>query len=476
LRDAKFKNSKTIFLGLSHQLLRKSVSDVGRSVLLKYINPFLFAIDVPSYSPTIYSLADHGIDRYLIDPDAVYVVRRLHRAGFSAYIVGGGVRDILLRKKPKDFDIATNATPRQIKQTFSNSRIIGKRFKLAHVFFSGGKIFEVATFRDSSKEEGGQPQSLSSVDDNIYGSEATDALRRDLTINGLYYDPESQTIVDYVGGMNDIRDRVVRIIGDPTTRFIEDPVRILRVIRHAVRSGFKVDSSTEIALRESVRLLETASPIRVFDEMRKDMDSGAFTGVLCSLAHHSVLSVLIPLLIEQCSDTESPFLHMLKDLDERIQNDDSVSYWQFLATMFLGHHPHVVTFQAPLPYQSIQEMREALKGFFSHLAVPRRERESIERVVGVWMSIHPQLFGSCPELHDDELVLGRTAFREFEEVLKMVPPSPHFKTAYLAFKRLSQTSSSSLSNSPRSPLSDDSAPLAKRRRRKKVPTTTERSA
>ena len=173
--------------------------------------------DISALKPEIYSRDEHPISRKDIDPDALKIMYRLIRSGFKAYMVGGGVRDLLLGKKPKDFDITTDATPRRVKALFSNSRIIGRRFKLVHVFFGGGKIIEVSTFRDfSDPPEGGEGEDgevAQLAPDNKYGTEVTDAIRRDITINGLFYDLSTLSVIDYVGGIRDLSDRVIRVIG-----------------------------------------------------------------------------------------------------------------------------------------------------------------------------------------------------------------------------------------------------------------------
>src|SRR5690348_8469631 len=186
-----------------------------------------------------------------IDPDAIKVVRRLRRHQHTAYLVGGCVRDLLLARTPKDFDIATSATPDEIKDLFRNCRIIGRRFRLAHIFF-GSKIIETSTFRANPREaiEGEEEENgeLLIRRDNVFGSAEEDARRRDFTINGLFYDPESGNVIDYVAGLADLEQRVVRTIGDPDIRFREDPVRILRAVKFAARLGFSIEPATYAAM------------------------------------------------------------------------------------------------------------------------------------------------------------------------------------------------------------------------------------
>ena len=182
-----------------------------------------------------------SLDRAAIDPDADRVVRKLTRAGYKAYLVGGCVRDLLVNRTPKDFDVATSATPNEIKATFRNSRIIGRRFRLAHVFF-GSKIIEVSTFRANPRDE--DDHDLLIRRDNVFGSETEDARRRDFTINGLFYDVEREEVIDHVGGLADLEAKLLHTIGDPDIRFQEDPVRMLRAIKFAARLGFGFEPGT----------------------------------------------------------------------------------------------------------------------------------------------------------------------------------------------------------------------------------------
>src|SRR5262245_36386306 len=189
-----------------------------------------------------------ALDRAFIDPDADRVVRRLARHSFKAYLVGGCVRDLLLGRKPKDFDVATSATPNEIRALFRNCRIIGRRFRLAHVFF-GSKIIETSTFRANPRDDDdGDGGDLLIRRDNVFGNETEDARRRDFTINGLFYDVEKEEVIDHVGGLADLDARLIRTIGDPDIRFQEDPIRMLRAIKFAARIDFNLEPATYRAL------------------------------------------------------------------------------------------------------------------------------------------------------------------------------------------------------------------------------------
>ena len=196
-----------------------------------------------------------------LDPDAVRIIRRLVRFDYTAYLVGGCVRDLLLGRAPKDFDIATSATPRQVKRLFSNCRIIGRRFRLAHVYFQNGKIIEVATFRtrdvqadtsDDASEAVDEADDLMIRDDNVFGSPEEDAVRRDFTVNQLFYDVDTGNVLDHADGLGDLRRSLVRTIGDPEVRFKEDPIRILRAIKFAARLDFAIEPTTREALLRRV--------------------------------------------------------------------------------------------------------------------------------------------------------------------------------------------------------------------------------
>lgn len=184
---------------------------------------------------------EHSLSRKLIDADTLKVLYRLHHHGFKAYLVGSCVRDLLLGKVPKDFDVTTDAHPQQIHKLFRNCRLIGRRFRLDHVYFRGGKIIEVSTFRRRGKlaENQNIPQA-----NNSFGTPAEDVYRRDITINGIFYNLANFSLIDYVGGLEDLRQRLIRCIGDPEKKFTSDPVRMLRVIRHAARTGFAIEEKT----------------------------------------------------------------------------------------------------------------------------------------------------------------------------------------------------------------------------------------
>jgi len=250
--------------------------------------------DRPAVVARIIPESEHPIREHLLDREALKVLYRLRDAGFKGYLVGGGVRDLYLGRAPKDFDISTDARPGQLRQMFRNSRTIGRRFRLVQVFFRGNKIIEVSTLRSSSEFDiEGDDAILPS--NNTFGTLEEDAFRRDLTINALFYEIENHTIIDYVGGVDDLDRGVIRMVGDPDRRFTRDPVRMMRAIRHSARTGFTIDAETMAAVQRHRDKLRLCPPSRIRDEVLKDLQSGASRpwAELCMRA--SLWDVLFPL-------------------------------------------------------------------------------------------------------------------------------------------------------------------------------------
>ncbi|NIP16072.1 MAG: polynucleotide adenylyltransferase PcnB [Pseudomonadales bacterium] len=240
--------------------------------------------------------AEHGILRDQVDPDALDVTRRLSDAGYQALLVGGCVRDLLLGAEPKDFDVATDATPEEVRQLFRRSRLVGRRFRIAHVRY-GRKVIEVSTFRRSHAED--EDERRHSVEgvilrDNVYGSLEEDAFRRDFTVNALFYDPETEEILDYVGGLEDLERADLRFIGEAEVRLREDPVRLLRAVRFQAKLNFKLDESIEAALPDAADMLSVIPPARLFDEIAKLMMSGSAAAAWAVIASTPLRAALFP--------------------------------------------------------------------------------------------------------------------------------------------------------------------------------------
>ena len=303
--------------------------------------------------PLVIPRENHPISRKMIDEEALKVLYRLHRHGFLSYLVGGSVRDLLLEKVPKDFDVATNAHPHEINALFKNSRIIGRRFRLVHVFFRGRKVVEVSTFRSRSEFEEIQTEEGEIIRTDSFGTPAEDALRRDMTVNGLFYNIADFSILDYVGGMADLERRVIRTIGDPDERFQQDPVRMIRVIRHAARTGFSIENSTYEAILRHREEIQKCSPSRLRDEFLRDLKEGAAKPSLDLMLRTGLLFSLFPGLERalghrSLSEQRSRefFLSLFDNVDQllktRIQVTESV-----LLALFLTPFLRAVTPQHP---------------------------------------------------------------------------------------------------------------------------------
>jgi poly(A) polymerase len=309
------------------------------SMIKKFIRKILGVKDQrDTTEPVILGPAEHGIDPKLVSPNAVRVTQTLQEAGFQAFVVGGAVRDLLLGVKPKDFDVATDATPEQVKRLFRRAFIIGRRFQIVHVMF-GQELLEVTTFRGNSgsnnapKDEHGRV-----LRDNNFGPQHEDAARRDFTINAMYYDPATQSVLDYHGGIEDIRAKVLRIIGQPEARYREDPVRMLRVVRFAAKLQFTIEPDTRAPIPVMAPLIDNVPAARVFDEMLKLLMSGHALACLKELRdaglHHGLLP-LLDVVLEQPIGMKFVTL-ALESTDNRVKAGKGVSPG-FLFASLLWH-------------------------------------------------------------------------------------------------------------------------------------------
>lgn len=282
--------------------------------------------------------AQHHVSKTDISANALLVMNKLAHAGFDAYLVGGSVRDLLLRKTPKDFDIVTNALPQEIKKLFKNARIIGRRFKLVHIVFYR-EIIEVSTYRGHHVEnaEINKNERGMLIRDNVYGTLNEDAFRRDFTINSLYYDFETKSIVDLTGGFPDIHNKTIRMIGDPVERFQEDPVRILRAIRFAAKLHFNLDEQITNAIKELSHLIKPVSTARLFDEIVKLYQCGNACLAHELLAHYDIFSHFFPQTasIYNTHKLMPEFIRIaLENTDARIRDNKPVTP-AFLFAVFL---------------------------------------------------------------------------------------------------------------------------------------------
>lgn len=281
-------------------------------------------------APTVIPRDAHNVSRRDISPNALRVLYRLRESGFGAYLVGGAVRDLLIGGHPKDFDVATDATPEQVRALFRNCRLIGRRFRLAHVVF-GREVIEVATFRANQAEDDLEAHEVEAiVRDNIYGTIEEDAVRRDFTANALYYSIGDFSIRDYVGGFADVQARVMRLIGDPERRYREDPVRMLRAVRLAAKLGFDIEPATAEPIPRLAPLLREAAPARLFEECLKLFLSGHAVASFLGLERHGLLDVLLPEAAAALRSNRSGALRRmvlkgLGDTDARIAADEPAS-------------------------------------------------------------------------------------------------------------------------------------------------------
>ena len=251
--------------------------------------------DPQTDGPRILARPDHSISRSNISPNALRVLYRLRQKGFRAFLVGGSVRDLMLGKSPKDFDIGTSARPQEVRRLFRNSRMIGRRFRLVHVIFNG-EILEVSTFRRNPdpRRQDGDSGNLLVTSDNTYGTPRQDAFRRDFTVNGLFYDIEDFSVIDYVGGIEDLNRGILRVIGDPDVRMQEDPVRMMRACEFAGRLGFGMDEATQEAIQRNRERVEQASPARVTEEIIQLLRCGSSGASIQWMLELGILKVLLP--------------------------------------------------------------------------------------------------------------------------------------------------------------------------------------
>ncbi|HEX6929291.1 MAG TPA: polynucleotide adenylyltransferase PcnB [Gammaproteobacteria bacterium] len=298
--------------------------------------------DTAKQAATIIPRPDHNVSRQQISPNALKVLYRLNNAGYQAYLVGGGVRDLLLGREPKDFDVATDALPEEIHDLFRNSRLIGRRFRLVHVRY-GREIIEVSTFRALHGEEDEHPERHTDdsgriLRDNVFGSLAEDAFRRDFTVNALYYNIADFSIVDHVDGVRDLREGVLRLIGDPELRFREDPVRMLRAVRFAAKLGFRIEPRTAKVIPELSDLLRDIPPARLFEEVLKLFLGGHAAQTFEELLRNDLFRQLFPFTEEALAHEENAFpltfvARALENTDLRVAEDRPVTPFFLFAVL-----------------------------------------------------------------------------------------------------------------------------------------------
>ncbi len=363
--------------------------------ILKFFKRILQPVESPVENdatvPRIYSRSEHNVSRAQISDNALKVLYRLKKAGFDAYLVGGCVRDLLLGREPKDFDVATNARPEQVKATFRNCRLIGRRFRLAHVYF-GREIIEVATFRGSEAQESEMQRVHEDgrlLRDNVFGTIEEDVWRRDFTISSLYYNIRDFSIVDYTGGMQDHADAVLKLIGNPQVRYREDPVRMLRAVRFAVKLGFKISPETEEPIHELAHLLQGIPAARLFDEVIKLFLAGKGLETFEMLRHYGLFGILFPATEQSLTKEENEFPRLfiaraLENSDQRIAQNKSVTPY-FLLSAFLWE-PLQDRYQLKLQQglDNVSAMQQAVNEVLSEqikvVSIPKRFTQAMREV------------------------------------------------------------------------------------------------
>ena len=322
----------------------------------------------PVAKALVYTQSEHRIEKSRLDPDAARIIERLRENGHEAYIVGGAVRDLLLDRRPKDFDIVTDAQPSRIKKLFRTSRIIGRRFRLVHVY-AGPKIFEVSTFRSIANGTIG----------NEFGTMDEDALRRDFTLNALYYDPIEEVVVDYVGGFKDIEAKRIKPVIPLKLIFKEDPVRMIRCVKYAATTGFRISFFTRLVMHRDAALLSGASPSRLTEEFVKILGSGFSRDIVVSLAHFSLLTHILPgtaRLFAENHTYRTALLMELGELDDFIASPTKEKRLAFFLGYFLK--PYLESREG-LVVDTPEAYQEALyeaRLFLNPLNLPRVELEA----------------------------------------------------------------------------------------------------
>jgi poly(A) polymerase len=405
--------------------------------------------------PKIYTVSEHKIALDKIDKDAYYVIQKLKQAGFTAYLVGGGVRDLLLNQSPKDFDISTSAKPEEIRSLFRNAILIGRRFRLAHIRF-GRKVIEVSTFRSGATEEADLI-----VRDNEWGSEEQDVLRRDFTINGLFYDPENQTVIDYVDGYLDLEKRILRTIGQPDIRFMQDPVRMIRLIKFCARFDLEIHRPTFEALLKCKGEILKSSQARIFEELLRMLESGASKSFFHLLNEYGLLKPLSPFLSRHLESSPNSLVYQLlgcidDEVKKKIQLPDRSL---LLATLIF-----------PLFHEELQEKNKARAMHLGQIA--EAANTTIDQVFNPFFNIPRRIRGNLGFLMASQFRFipldGRPVRRP------RAPKDPLFPLALHLLKLRSSvqpellphyTLWSEVSFASHAPT--DTPPLARRRRRRR---------
>jgi len=366
--------------------------------------------------PRIRPRERHPISRSQIDPDALKVLYRLRTAGYKAYLVGGSVRDLLLGRTPKDFDLGTDAPPQAVRRLFRNCRLIGRRFRLAHILFADGKVVEVATFRRRPEPLDPDAPELLMTSDNVFGTAREDALRRDFTINGLFYNIADYSVIDYVGGLEDLDAGLIRTIGDADVRFREDPVRMMRAVEFASRLGFAITPDAYEAILDHRKEIAKSAPPRVTEELSQSLRGGHALPTFLLLREVGLLDVLLPDLAEVLRELDPDHPHgtghlfwaLLDVLDaERRRGrpfDDSVLFSLFFLPIIRSRLRNMRIASDPEPGRLTTLLEEIVTPVAIRMALPNAVSHRVKQALAI--------VGRLSHRPDSRLATRRIAFRE----------------------------------------------------------------
>ena len=362
--------------------------------------------------PLIVPRSEHSISRSSIDPDALKVLYRLNRHGHTAYLVGGGVRDLLLGKKPKDFDISTSAHPHEIRKIFGNCRLIGRRFRLAHVYFKGGKIIEVSTFRTIS-EFNGEDGPVTS--DNTFGTPWEDAFRRDFTVNALFYNISDFSVIDYVNGLEDLKKGLIRCIGEPEVRFLEDPIRMLRGVRFASLLDFDLDAESERYIREKKDdIWEGATP-RILEEVIRMMGRGTAARAFDRLRELNLLSTLFPEIDQHIRiEGADVYSDVLSKMDERFHTGETLQPWLIFACLFYPYFDFI--YRGNSGDDLAKLARDSVSPISRRIQVPKRMQDTIRQILAAQV----RLFGIRDHRFKPRTILRKSYFEDAFKLFEIV--------------------------------------------------------
>lgn len=364
----------------------------------------------------------------MLDIDAAKVVRRLSRFGHDAYLVGGSIRDTLFGVKPKDFDIATSALPAEVKKIFRNCRLIGRRFRLAHLLFRNNKIIEVATFRRNPTSE--DDVSIRHAADNLFGGPADDAIRRDFTINALMYDVERREIHDYVGGIADVEKRLLRTIGDPNRRFLEDPVRIIRAIKFSKRLSLSMTPDMVEAAHAHAHLIKECAPARLVDELYKVLRTGRAAECFKQLHAFGVLSVLMPAYDNALDQTdEETVFAVLAKADKIARRIGPLSDVTMLSAMLFPYVKHILNEKG----DTAAKVQKQVQALLSPMTFPKRCIAVVRQILTAQRRLH-----TGPKTAKQRRILDRDYALDAIDLMGIVTETDEEKAVHTAWLRLAK--------------------------------------